>query len=69
MQLVKIYATGSCNPEKKQGYGHAILSCNGTEKHVAVALDNTTVNRCIIHAIIASVRASDTPNPLKGMGF
>lgn len=59
---IEIYATGSCDTESRRGYGHAILSYSGIDqKHVAVAFDNTSANRCILHAIIAGLQEIKKP--------
>lgn len=62
MKQIEIYATGSCDTESRRGHGHAILSYNGIDqKHVAVAFDNTSANRCILHAIIAALQEIKKP--------
>lgn len=62
MKQIEIYATGSCDTESRTGHGHAILRYNGADqKHIAVAFENTSANRCILHAIIAALQAIKKP--------
>ena len=63
--IVKIYSTGSCNPQTGLGSYSALLQYKSHYKALHGDLVNTTANKCIITGLIEAVKLLKKPSKVK----